>query len=160
MDNPQDILEIFLQPGDYYFSDKNTRIRTVLGSCVAITLWHPKALIGGMCHFMLPTRQNGESLDLDGRYGDEALTLLLQEARTQGTDPRHYQIKVFGGGDMFPHIRKENSIKIGERNVEQALALLEAMHLPVAASHLGGAGHRSLIFDIWSGHVWLKHISE
>jgi chemotaxis protein CheD len=31
-------------------------IRTVLGSCVSITLWHPVKRVGGMCHFLLPTR--------------------------------------------------------------------------------------------------------
>ncbi|MGI9213007.1 MAG: chemotaxis protein CheD, partial [Methylococcaceae bacterium] len=68
MDNPRDIIEIFLQPGEYYFSDRDTRIRTVLGSCVAITFWHPGILVGGMCHFMLPTRmRNRESTELDGR---------------------------------------------------------------------------------------------
>ncbi|MGI9211252.1 MAG: chemotaxis protein CheD, partial [Methylococcaceae bacterium] len=68
-----------------------------------------------------------------------------------------YQIKVFGGGDMFPGVRKKSSMRIGERNIEQALDLLAKLHLPVSAHHLGGEGHRSLIFDIWNGHVWLKH---
>lgn len=158
MDNPRDIIEIFLQPGEYYFSDRNTRIRTVLGSCVAITFWHPHLLIGGMCHFMLPSRlKASDSSELDGRYGDEALSLMLHEIYSQGTDPTQYHIKVFGGGDMFPDAHKRSNLKIGERNVERALVLLEQLNLTVTAHHLGGKGHRSLIFDIWNGHVWLKH---
>jgi chemotaxis protein CheD len=158
MDNPRDIIEIFLQPGECYFSDRNTRIRTVLGSCVAITFWHPVKLIGGMCHFMLPSRLKAQQFcELDGRYGDEALSLLLNEIHDQGTHPEQYEIKVFGGGDMFPDRRKKSGIRIGERNIEQALALLNALDLQVSAHHLGGKGHRSLIFDLWSGHVWLKH---
>ena len=51
-----DILEIFLQPGEFYFGEGKTRIRTLLGSCVAITLWHPRLHIGGMSHYMLPSR--------------------------------------------------------------------------------------------------------
>jgi len=35
-------LEIFLHQGEVYFGDRDTRIRTVLGSCVAITMWHPE----------------------------------------------------------------------------------------------------------------------
>jgi Chemotaxis protein; stimulates methylation of MCP proteins len=50
------IMEIFLQPGDWYFGDRDTRIRTLLGSCIAITIWHPRLLVGGMCHFLLPGR--------------------------------------------------------------------------------------------------------
>ena len=53
---PEDALEIFIRPGEFYFGDGNTRIRTILGSCVAVTLWHPERHIGGMCHYMLPRR--------------------------------------------------------------------------------------------------------
>ena len=49
-------IDVFLQPGDFYFGEAGTRIRTLLGSCVAITLWHPILHIGGMCHIMLPER--------------------------------------------------------------------------------------------------------
>jgi chemotaxis protein CheD len=157
MHKPQDFIEIFLQPGEYYFADRNTRIRTVLGSCIAITLWHPKALIGGMCHYMLPTRQSDKIPSLDGRYGDEALLLLIKEAVAQGTNPMHYEIKVFGGGDMFPGVKKASAMKIGLRNIDRAMTLLGALNLPITAHHVGGHGHRSVIFDVWSGYVWLKH---
>jgi chemotaxis protein CheD len=25
------------------------------------------------------------------------------------------------------------------------------------AEHLGGVGHRNIFFDIWNGHVWVRH---
>ncbi|MDH4285030.1 MAG: hypothetical protein OEV35_06905, partial [Gallionellaceae bacterium] len=25
------------------------------------------------------------------------------------------------------------------------------------AEHMGGTGHRNIFFDIWSGHVWVRH---
>src|SRR5439155_18563598 len=50
MRKPTAYLEIFLQPGEWYFGDADTRIRTLLGSCVAITMWHPRRCLGGMCH--------------------------------------------------------------------------------------------------------------
>ena len=48
MKKPADAIEIFLHPGEFYFGDRHTRIRTLLGSCVSIILWHPRLLIGGM----------------------------------------------------------------------------------------------------------------
>jgi len=54
MAEPDQLVEVVLGPGDLYFGDRRTRIRTLLGSCVAVTLWHPKAQIGGMCHYMMP----------------------------------------------------------------------------------------------------------
>jgi chemotaxis protein CheD len=68
-------LNVFLQPGDFHFGAGRTRISTLLGSCISITLWHPARLIGGMCHFMLPSRGLPAGVPLDGRYADEALAM-------------------------------------------------------------------------------------
>ncbi|WP_416638624.1 hypothetical protein [Pseudomonas sp. OHS18] len=35
------ITEVYLQPGGYHFGGPYTRVRTLLGSCVSIVLWHP-----------------------------------------------------------------------------------------------------------------------
>ncbi|MCK6396767.1 MAG: chemotaxis protein CheD, partial [Zoogloea sp.] len=91
-------IDIFLQPGEVYFGDRGTRIRTVLGSCVSITFWHPRLLLGGMCHIMLPGRIGKAPDEPDGRYADEAVSLLVDEMRAAGTQPRDYQAKLFGGG--------------------------------------------------------------
>ena len=53
MRKPKGVIEVFLQPGELYFGDRYTRLRTLLGSCVSIVLWHREALLGGMCHYML-----------------------------------------------------------------------------------------------------------
>ncbi len=154
-----DFIEIFLQPGEFYFGDRNTRIRTLLGSCIAITFWHPKASVGGMCHYLLPSRTGDTGIpQLDGRYGDEALMWLIREAVARSTAPGEYEIKVFGGGNMFPKSSQAARSEVGKRNIEQAFALLNNYRLPVAAKHVGGHGHRNLIFDVWSGHVWMKFV--
>lgn len=100
-------MEIFLQPGDHYFADRDTRIRTVLGSCVSMTFWHPHLLVGAMCHYMLPERgserQDSERPAPDGRYADEAIALLLKKMDVVGASHKEYQVKLFGGGNIcFP----------------------------------------------------------
>ena len=101
MKKPVGTAEVVLAPGQVSFATRPTRLRTLLGSCVAITFWHPQRLIGGMCHFMLPGRLRHHQ-PLDGRYADEALELLLRHAEVNGTHARDYQVKLFGGGKMFP----------------------------------------------------------
>jgi hypothetical protein len=106
------IMEIFLQPGDWYFGDKDTRIRTLLGSCIAITIWHPRLRVGGMCHFLLPGRGVcTPSVGLDGRYGDEAIAALMQELWRQRTHPGEYVCKIFGGGNMFQTLAARSALK-------------------------------------------------
>jgi chemotaxis protein CheD len=171
-------IDIFLKQGEVYFGDRDTRIRTVLGSCVAITMWHPNFLMGGMCHYMLPSRHpRGKNFhcrirnspisfpsrratdkkELDGKYADEALELMFTEIQRSGTRADEYQIKLFGGGNMFPSTTKPRAQHVGLKNIEAVSQLLAHHGLKVRAKHLGGIGHRNLIFDIGTGHVWMRH---
>ena len=156
---PDNAIEIFLQPGEWYFGDRDTRIRTVLGSCVSMVFWHPKLHIGGMCHYMLPHRPHREFGDLDGRYGDEAVALMFREMRQSGTLPTDYQVKLFGGANMFAHARGKGADPghVGLRNVEAAREIVKAHGLICACEHMAGVGHRNVIFDVWSGNVWVRH---
>lgn len=160
MKTPPNVIEIFLQPGEWYFGDCDTRIRTVLGSCVSLALWHPRRRIGGMCHYMLPSRGLGlvPAGELDGRYADEAMALLVREMRAAGTEPAEYQLKMFGAGNMFPGLMcLQSQAHVPTRNMAAARALAARYGLKVAAEHMGGAGHRHVMLDVWSGDVWVRH---
>lgn len=153
---PLHAVEIFLQPGELWFGDDNMRVRTILGSCVAVTLWHPQRRIGGMCHYMLPTRGRRKGgQNLDGKYADEALDLLVREMIEAGSRPAEYEAKLFGGGRMFHGM--ETSLHVPDNNVATARQLATRHGFRVVAQHLGGHGHRQVILDIWSGNAWLKH---
>ena len=58
--------EIFLLPGDFYFGNEYRVIKTLLGSCVSITMWSKRLKLGGMCHYKLPRRPVSPSTRLDG----------------------------------------------------------------------------------------------
>jgi chemotaxis protein CheD len=168
---PPHVIEIFLQPGDFYFGDKDTRIRTILGSCVSITIWHPTRLIGGMCHYMLPFRGGKPAHELDGRYADEAMQLFLREIRGAKSHPSEYRLKVFGAGNMFPSQSKKASCgshstleemqgcrNVSCKNIAIARSLAALHGFKIEAENLGGDGHRHMFFDIWSGHAWVRHV--
>lgn len=169
---PKHVLEIFLQPGEVYFGDENTRIRTLLGSCISITLWHPKRRIGGMCHYMLPSRGGNGSPSPDGRYADEVMVLFLRELAMAKTAPAEYEVKLFGGGNMFPQAAKwrkgrptsmlprSDSESISYKNIEKGRTLMEKQGFKIKTEHVGGNGRRHIIFDIWSGHVWVRQSKE
>ena len=145
---------VVLSAGDFYFGGGRTRISTLLGSCVSITLWHPRKRIGGMCHYMMTERTRTPDMALDGRYATEAFELFLQHVEQAGTRPSEYQAKLFGGANMF---REKNGSRmdIGARNVEYGHRLLASQHIALIARHVSGSGRRTLHFDLWSGDVWL-----
>ncbi len=159
--SPELPLDIFLHPGDYYFADRDTRIRTVLGSCVAMTFWHPHLRVGGMCHYMLPER-GGERRTVDrpaadGFYADTAIALLLEEIDAAGAPHNEYQVKLFGGGSMFPEANKNRTNRLGIQNVQAARRLAKQHGFTYVAEHLGDVGHRNVVFEVWSGEVWVRH---
>ncbi|HET8707446.1 MAG TPA: chemotaxis protein CheD, partial [Pseudomonadales bacterium] len=150
--------EIFLHPGEVFFGERKYRIHTLLGSCVALTVWHPVRRVGGMCHCLLP-RPAEHRLDpakLDGRYACDAIELLLKKMRDFNTRKGEYQVKLFGGA----HVNAGTNLEVGVRNIEAARQLVKAVGLVIGSEHVGGKGHRRIIFDISTGDVWLKHETQ
>ena len=153
-------IDVFLQPGEYYFGDADTRIRTLLGSCVSITLWHPLRRVGGMCHCLLPERNDTHIDQLDGRYVVEAFLLLLGEAARADIDPARCQIKLFGGANMFAARRGAPVTDIGRKNVQYATRLIGELGLTMQVCEVGGSSHRVLLFDVADGAVWMRNGDE
>ncbi len=161
MKKPPHVMEIFLQPGEFYWGNADTRIRTLLGSCVAVTLWHPLLLVGGMCHYLLPKRATGQQTGAyDGRYAEDAIQIFMRELSQIGTKPGDYEVKMFGGGNQFHHYNRSNLFSIPDKNIQAGKFLLEQHGFQLKAAHIGGDGHRNVMFDIWSGHVWMRHIKN
>jgi chemotaxis protein CheD len=155
--HPQDRI---LGPGGFYFGSGEYRVRTLLGSCVAITLWHPLTRVGGMCHFLLPSRSSAELLGerpLDGRFADEAMEMFRREMQRVATSPGEYQTKIFGGGRQFADPAAGGGIDVPARNIAAAISLCQAHGLTVSSRHLGLDGSRQIVLDLANGDVWVRH---
>jgi chemotaxis protein CheD len=152
------MIDVFLQPGEYFVADAAYRIRTLLGSCVSITLWHPAMKIGAMSHFLLASSGRSAGAALDARYGDDVMLLMLQELRRANVPLTECKAKIFGGANMFPKQVHEDVLTVGKKNGESARALLLAHAIPVVSESLFGVGHRQIIFDVASGDVWSRQI--
>jgi chemotaxis protein CheD len=156
--------DIFLQPGEMFFGAA-ARVRTLLGSCVAITIWHPQRKIGGICHYMLSTRGiRRPASQLSGKYADEAMDIFLNQILSYGTQAEEYEAKLFGGGQMFESsatvTRGQVRSNVSTSNVEAGSRLLKQYNFKIKTKHLGGSGHRQLIFDLATGDVWVRHANK
>lgn len=147
---------IYLQPGEFFWGDDTYRIKTLLGSCVAICVWHPARRIGGMSHCLLPTRGNDNTPERSGRYVDETFEIFFAEMNRHATLRKDYQVKVFGGGNMF-ELPDKTGITVGEKNLAMMRAILARENMRIGAEHVGGKGHRNVIFDLWNGDCWVRH---
>ena len=163
-------ISVFLAPGDYFVGDARHRVSTLLGSCVTITLWQAQRRLGAMSHFLLAERGAARSAQstpaasrrsatpraLDARYGVEALSLMLAELAELGVLAAECEAKIFGGGDMFPGHRRGAGMNVGQRNGDAARAMLQARGIRVVSHSLFGVGHRKIVFDLATGHVWAR----
>jgi chemotaxis protein CheD len=166
---PTEVLDIFLNPGELYFGGPNIRVRTLLGSCVSIILWHPRLNIGGMCHYLLATRGDKKSTPgLEGKFGDDAFAILSQSAKAHFAPLNEYVAKIFGGSNMFSKTEKvllgsstsANSMQVGIRNIEFARDILNQNSIKIISENTGGVTSRKVFFTIWDGEVWLESHQE
>lgn len=144
--------EIFLHPGEFHFGSGPEVIRTLLGSCVAVTLWHPQYRIGGMCHILLPSCQSACHSPFDERYACDAIKRFAFELQIKGISPSVCRIKLFGGGNMFAGTRA-SEMNVGERNIIATRSALAAHGFQILAEHVGGTQPRRLTLNLATGRV-------
>ena len=153
--------DVNLAPGEFYFGEGYTRIHTLLGSCVAITMWHPLKHIGGMCHYLLPSRGLNQK-SIQGCYADEAIDLFLLAIKEAHTRPHEYEVKLFGGGNMFDSLRhKVGSVNVSRDNIISGHNLVKKNGFSsIKATDVGGTQHRKIYLELWNGDVWVQRGSS
>lgn len=148
-----------LLPGEYYYTQKDMLIVTVLGSCVSACIRDKVRAIGGMNHFMLP--DGGEplssSVSPSMRYGVHAMDILIEKLLQAGAKRENLEAKVFGGGNVLQGF---GTMNVGERNSEFVLGYLEAAKISVASQDLNGAYPRKVYFFPRTGKVLVRKIRE
>ncbi len=142
--------------GGVFASHEPAVVRTVLGSCIAVCLLDPFALVGGMNHFMLPESSSGEAVS--ARYGVHAMELLINNCMKIGADRSRLQAKVFGGGHVL-RIR-ESDDNVPQRNIRFALQFLETEGIAILAQDVGGYAAREVFFFTDSGRILLKRLAS
>lgn len=146
---------LMLMPGQMHFGNRAASLRTLLGSCLAVTLWHPTRKLGGMCHFLLPTRQRKPGEPLDGRYGDEALEAMVALLRAARTEPCEYHAHLYGGADTMPE-GSALKFNVGERNIEQGFSLVDRYGFEIQGVDVGDDIPRTVTLSLASGAVDMR----
>jgi chemotaxis protein CheD len=142
----------FLHAGQVFVSGAGQSVVLILGSCVAVCIWDPVKAIGGATHYMLPS-WDGKGVQ-SARYGDVAISLLLQRLLEAGTERAQLRAKIFGGGCLFDSMRESSTNKeqhLGSRNIEIALEVLTKAQIPVVSAELGVNRGQRIVFRTDTG---------
>jgi chemotaxis protein CheD len=147
--------EIMLMPGELFFGTGVPLLRTLLGSCVAVTLWNPRRRMGGMCHYLLPGRQRAEGQPRDGKFGDEAIGMLVDALKRAGTRPQDYEAHLYGGADTMPHLERAMRY-VGERNIETGWKLIDQFGFNLVGVDVGENMPRNVRMSLVTGEVQMS----
>ena len=145
-------------PGEYYVTNRDMLIVTVLGSCVAACIRDPLMGIAGMNHFMLPDGPGSQGLlSASARYGGFAMELLINQLLKLGARRQALEAKVFGGGNVLRALSAGN---VADRNAAFVLDYLRTENIPVVAQDLGGTHPRKVYQFVRTGKVRVKKLLE
>jgi chemotaxis protein CheD len=148
-----------LLPGEYFVTDKDMLLVTVLGSCVAACIRDSQNGIGGMNHFMLP--DNGSDthapVNASARYGIYAMEILINQLLKLGARRPNMEAKVFGGGNVLDGLTVAN---VGQRNADFVLEFLATEQIRVVAQDLVDIYPRKVYFFPRSNRVLVKKLRK
>ncbi|MBF4991894.1 chemoreceptor glutamine deamidase CheD [Methylophilus sp. QUAN] len=149
-----------ISPGEYYYTDKDMLIVTVLGSCVSACIRDSRTGIGGMNHFMLP---EGGSADKDSpvsesmRYGTYAMEVLINQLLRNGAKRENLEAKIFGGGNVLRSFTTNN---VGDRNAAFVKKYLKEEGIKVTGEDLLDIYPRKVYFFPKTGKVLVKKLKQ
>ena len=145
-------------PGEYYFTNKDMLIVTVLGSCVSACIRDRVTGLGGMNHFMLPDGGgDGSPVSASARYGTYAMEILINDLLKAGAKRENLEAKVFGGGAV---LKGFTAINVGERNAAFVLSFLKTEKIRVMAEDLNDIHPRKVYFFPRTGKVLVKKLMQ
>jgi chemotaxis protein CheD len=159
----QELPVIYLKAGEIHYSEQSVSVYTVLGSCLAVTMFHRRLGVGAICHGVLPECREKQRCCGDcpapGKYVDCAIQWMVKRFKQNGMLLHDIEIKVFGGADTLnTGSGSRGGILVGKRNVASAMQVLQKEGLSILSIDVGGTSGRKLYFNTLTGEVLLKRL--
>jgi chemotaxis protein CheD len=159
-DRTFDINAAKISPGEYYYTDKDMMIVTVLGSCVSACVRDVVSGIGGMNHFMLPDSAKADKdnpVSESMRYGTYAMEVLINQLIKNGARRENLEAKIFGGGNV---LRSFTTMNVGDRNADFVRNYLKEEGIRVTGEDLNDIYPRKVYFFPKTGKVLVKKLKQ
>ncbi|MEZ4871856.1 MAG: chemotaxis protein CheD [Bdellovibrionales bacterium] len=114
-----------------------------LGSCVSVMLYDESAKVYGMNHYLLP--DDAGTPGLSGRYGQYAIETLITKMESQGAARLRMRAFVYGGAEVLQ--TSTGLRKIGEKNSDLAIQMLQQYGIKILERDIGGKQGRKITFN-------------
>lgn len=157
------IPQVYLKPGELFFSGEPTEVVTVLGSCLSVTMFHRRRGMGGICHGLMPTCDDTTKCVGDCveglKYVDCSIRNMVRYFDRHKVRRSEIEVKYFGGADMFSRqTERPGALSIGRQNILAAERILQHEGLHPLIMDVGGMQGRKIYFYTHTGEVLLKRL--
>jgi chemotaxis protein CheD len=141
--------------GDAAVAASPVRLTTILGSCLAVTLYSPRLRLGMLSHVVLPHSTGPTAYP--AKFADTAVPYMLSTLQSRGANPEWLVAKIAGGACMFGSCKP---MQIGDANVQSVIAALDAAGIRIVGQHVGGTVGRRVYFDLSTGALTVECIGQ
>lgn len=131
-------------------------MKTTLGSCIGLILFDKKKTKFGLVHIMLP-RSNQSSDAPIGKCADTAVVALVKKMKVPAGDLKAI---VTGGANMFQKQISNNTVAIGQQNIEAVKAQLIELSIPIVAEDVAGFKGRQVTVNAGEKKVLVNTIGS
>lgn len=153
---PQPKKQLIVGMGDMLTSNDTsaTLVTYSLGSCVGVAIYDPVAKVGGLLHAMLPdsTINLERASKRPFMFVDTGLPAMFHAVYALGGLKHRLIIKLCGGAEFLD---EKKIFRIGQRNVEATLAMLQRNGVQVSGQETGGRESRTVKLNLSNGNFTL-----
>jgi chemotaxis protein CheD len=131
------------------------KMKAVVGSCIALALYHPRLKRGVMAHIVLPDSagRNGAP----GKFADTAVPRMLELLKDLNTSASCLTAKLAGAANMFG---SSGPLQIGDANVEAVARALRTAGIRITAQDVGGNRGRRVTFECEGGAMMVESAGQ
>ncbi|MCL2618224.1 MAG: chemotaxis protein CheD [Defluviitaleaceae bacterium] len=131
-----------------------------LGSCIGIAFHDNVHKIAGLAHIMLPDSKQIQNNSNVAKFADTAIVKMLQDMGRMGAQRQNIRAKIAGGAQMFAFTSTSPSMRIGDRNIEACVNILNMLRIPILANETGKTYGRTVELYADTGDFIIKTIGH
>ncbi len=131
------------------------KLKSVLGSCVGVAIFHPRVPAAVLAHVVLP--ESAGRPGSPGKFADTAVAHMVQLLNMMGVPRAGRVAKMVGGACMFV---ASGPMQVGDSNVEAVTRALSDAGIRVVAKDVGGTAGRRLTFDCSNRELMVEIVGK
>lgn len=144
----------FIRAGFGYVPAQPTKLWSVVGSSMVVTLYDRTLKIGGMAHYSHPYRQADKPSTT--QYAAPALFWLIRQLMQRGAQKQNLEAQLFGGA--FNEKLAGTTPQLHEENIKVGMEILRKEGVSLSTIDVGGDRGRKVMFNTVTGESLVAHV--